>query len=77
MVTISFSIPEELNNAFNETFEVKNQSVIISDLMQRAIQEERRKRQRTQAIDTLLALRKSLPPFTEPEIRRAREENRP
>ncbi len=77
MVTISFSIPEELNNAFNETFEVKNQSVIISDLMQRAIQEERRKRQRTQAIDTLLALRKSLPPFTEQEIRRAREENRP
>jgi metal-responsive CopG/Arc/MetJ family transcriptional regulator len=77
MVTISFSIPEELNNAFNETFEVHNQSVIISDLMRQAIQEEKRKRQRTQAIDTLLAIRKSLPPFTEQEIRRAREENRP
>jgi metal-responsive CopG/Arc/MetJ family transcriptional regulator len=77
MVTISFSIPEELNNAFNETFEVKNQSVIISDLMRRAIQEEKRKRQRTQAIDTLLAIRKSLPSVTEQEIRRAREENRP
>jgi len=39
MVTVSFSIPEEVKNAFNEIFENQNQNVIISGLMKHAIEE--------------------------------------
>lgn len=77
MVTVSFSIPEELKNAFNETFDVINQDVIIRDLIGQAITEENLKRQRRRAIDALLALRNTIPPITAPELREARQENRP
>ena len=77
MVTVSFSIPEEVKNAFNEIFHGKNQDIIISDLMKQAVAEEHNKRQRIRAIDALLALRKSVPPITESEMRMARQEGRP
>ena len=77
MVTVSFSIPEEVKNAFNEIFQDKNQDIIISDLMKRAVEEEHNKHQRIRAIDALLALRKSVPPITESEMKMARQEGRP
>jgi hypothetical protein len=77
MITVSFSIPEEVKNAFNEIFEDKNQNVIISDLMKLAVEEEHKKRQRIRTIDALLALRESIPPITESEMKTARQEGRP
>ncbi len=77
MVTVSFNIPEEVKNAFNNMFDVRNQNIIISDLMKRAVEEENLKRQRVQAVDALLALRGTIPPITEQEFRNARHENRP
>ncbi|OQW89015.1 MAG: hypothetical protein BWK78_07800 [Thiotrichaceae bacterium IS1] len=77
MVTVSFNIPEEVKNAFNDMFDVRNQNIIISDLMKRAIEEENLKRQRVQAVDALLAIRGMIPLITEQELRNARQENRP
>jgi len=77
MITVSFNIPEEVQDAFNELFDVKNQSIIIGNLMKRAIEEEQMKRRKIQAIDALLALRNTIPPITEQEFRNARQENRP
>ncbi len=45
--------------------------------MKRAVEEENLKRQRVQAVDALLALRGTIPPITEQELRNARHENRP
>jgi len=55
MTTITFNIPDEVKNAFNETFG-KNQNVIITNLMTQAIKEEKRKREKIQAIKVLSAL---------------------
>jgi hypothetical protein len=77
MITVSFSVPEEVQNAFNELFDINNQNVIISDLMKRTIEEENMKRRRVQVIDALLTLRNVIPPITEQELRSVRQENRP
>ena len=77
MTTISFNVAEELKNTFNEMFRGKNQNAIISHLMMQAIEEERMKRKRLQAINTLLALRQSISPVTTQEIITARCGGRP
>jgi len=58
-------------------FRGKNQNAIISHLMMQAIEEERMKRKRLQAINTLLALRQSISPVTTQEIITARCGGRP
>jgi hypothetical protein len=64
MMTTSFNVTEEVKNTFNEMFRGRNQNAIISNLMMRAIEEEKMKRKRVQAINALLALRQSISPVT-------------
>ncbi|KHD11043.1 hypothetical protein PN36_01890 [Candidatus Thiomargarita nelsonii] len=76
MATVNFSVPEEVFDAFNDMFRGKNKSAIISDLMMRAVKEEKTRRKRVQAIDALLALRESIPPINTQKIWAARREVR-
>jgi len=76
MTTVTFNISEDVKNAFNEMFWDKNQNAVISNLMLTAIEKEKTKRQRVQAIDALLALRPEIPPVTPQEIVIARYEGR-
>ena len=76
MTTVSFNVSEEVKNTFNEMFRGRNQNAIISNLMMRAIEEEKMKRKRVQAINALLALRQSISPVTTQEIITARCEGR-
>ena len=76
MATVNFSVPEEVKQAFNEEFAQENKSAILTRLMQRAIEENRMKKRRHNAIDAILALREKQAVVSLDEISCVREELR-
>ena len=77
MATVNFSVPEDVKQAFNETFQGQNKSAIIADLMREAVERAERKQHHHRAIVRILERRKNAPTLTEEEIRAAREAGRP
>jgi len=77
MPTVNFSVPEDVKEAFNATFEGQNKSAVIADLMREAVQRAQRQQQHVDAIDRILARRQLAPRMTEAALRAAREEGRP
>lgn len=77
MATVNFSVPDEVKDAFNREFRNQNKSAVIADLMRRAVEEARTRRRRRKAVRDILALRDTLEPMSDEDIRRAREEGRP
>ena len=77
MATVSFSVPDDVKQAFNRTFAGENKSGVVARLMRRAIEERERQRRRAAAIDALLKLRRWLRPASNHEIRGARRTDRP
>ncbi|MDO9225456.1 MAG: hypothetical protein Q8M09_00440 [Pseudomonadota bacterium] len=76
MSTVNFSVPEEVKQAFNETFQGQNKSAIIADLMLEAV-ERAQARQRSQtAYQRISARRKHAPSVSEDAFRAAREAGR-
>jgi len=82
MATVNFSVPEDVKQAFNDTFNGQNKSAIIADLMREAVERARQRQRRNEAIDHILALRSqtdilALRSQTEPvsaeDLRAARE----
>jgi len=77
MSTVNFSVPNDIKQVFNETFQGQNKSAIIAELMQEAVERTQRK-QRSQAAFLRIAERRMhAPTITEGDFRRAREEGRP
>jgi metal-responsive CopG/Arc/MetJ family transcriptional regulator len=76
MATVNYSIPDEIKEAFNAQFADRNKSAIIAELMQRAIEEEKQKQRRNQAIHRLLSRYNERKQVTSAEIQAAREELR-
>jgi metal-responsive CopG/Arc/MetJ family transcriptional regulator len=76
MSTVSFSVPEDVKRAFNDTFQGQNKSAIIADLMREAVERAGRKQRHHRAIARILKRRKNAPTVTEADIRAAREEGR-
>jgi len=76
MATVNFSVPDEVKAAFNRTFEGRNKSAIIAELMTRAVEAETQKVRRARAMDELLRLREETPPVPGDRIRAARDEVR-
>ena len=77
MATVNYSVPEQVKEEFNVTFEGENKSAIIARLMRRAVEERRRQRRRAVAVDALLALRAEQSAVSDEEIARARRAERP
>jgi hypothetical protein len=77
MSTVNFSVPEDIKNAFNITFEGQNKSAVVAELMRDAVAREQRRKQHRSAVDRILADRVDAPRITEAEFRVAREEGRP
>ncbi len=77
MSTVNFSVPEEVKQAFNETFLGQNKSAIIAGLMLEAVERARNKQRSIEAYRSILARRKHAPAITEEEYRAARQEGRP
>ena len=77
MATVNFSVPEDVKQAFNETFKGQNKSAIIADLMREAVERAQQRQRQSEAIDRILALRAQTEPVSVEAIRAAREEGRP
>lgn len=77
MATVNFSVPEEIKEAFQETFANENRSAIIARLMQEAVEERKRQQRREVAIEGLLDLRRKQTPVSKAEVTRARQTGRP
>ncbi|MDD9996807.1 MAG: hypothetical protein OXQ89_03580 [Rhodospirillaceae bacterium] len=77
MATVNFSVPEDVKNAFNDTFKNRNKSAIIADLMREAVERERDNRESRRAIQRILRRRRTAPVVSDEEIRRLRIEGRP
>ena len=77
MATMTFNVPEDVKTQFDKLFAGKNKSAVLTQLMQQAIEDQKRAGRRKRAIDQLLALREQAPRVTDKDIRMARTQGRP
>ena len=77
MATVNFSIPDDVKEAFNETFKGRNKSALIADLMREAVERVRRREQSQAAIREILKRRRGRESVSDKEIRSVRHEGRP
>lgn len=84
MATMNFSIPDEVKEAFNETFAGENKSAVIAQLMRDAIEkrqwaasQQERDARFDEALRRLKAMRESGRTYTADELRQLREHGRP
>lgn len=77
MATVNFSVPEDVKNAFNETFRNRNKSAIIADLMREAVERERDNRESRRAVRRILRRRRTAPVVSDDVLRRLRVDGRP
>jgi metal-responsive CopG/Arc/MetJ family transcriptional regulator len=77
MATVNFSVPEDVKQAFQETFANENRSAVIARLMQQAVEDKKRQQRRAAAIDALLDVRRQQRPVSDQAIARARQADRP
>lgn len=73
MATVNFSVPDEVKELFNASFEGRNKSAVIAELMLQAVENQQAQEKRATAIERLLARRKTKKPVTTKEIKAARE----
>ncbi len=76
MATVNFSVPDEVKEAFNETFKDQNKSAIVADLMREAVERAQRQQRSHEAIARILERRIRIKPVTAEEVRAARDELR-
>ncbi|TXT41102.1 MAG: hypothetical protein FD135_561 [Comamonadaceae bacterium] len=77
MPTVNFSVPEDIKNAFNSTFEGQNKSAVIAELMREAVERAQSQQRSREAYLRIVSRRQSAPCITEAQLRTAREEGRP
>ncbi len=77
MVNITFSVPNEVNDAFNSTFSDVNKNDVIADLMREAVDRTRRQLASDRAVDAILARRRRVPVRSASELARSRMSARP
>jgi hypothetical protein len=76
MATLNFSVPEDVKDAFNATFDGQNKSAIVAGLLREAVERERRRQAHVAAGEAILSRWNKRPQVTAGAIRRAREELR-
>ena len=77
MATVNFSVPDDVRDAFNETFKDRNKSAIVAELMREAVDRFRRRRQSHRAIERILERRRDRQVLSDTDIRTARLAGRP
>jgi hypothetical protein len=70
-------VPDDVKAAFNATFNDRNKSAVITELMREAVERAQHKQRSHEAIVSILERRKNAPAITEDQFRAAREEGRP
>lgn len=76
MATVSFSVPDDVKEAFNEAFEGRNKSAVIADLMREAVERVRSGERSREAIGRILERRRGRPALSDEEIQSARRYGR-
>lgn len=77
MVTVNFSVPDDIKTRFNKTFKGRNKSAILTRLMEQAVEQEERRKRRAKAVEKLLGLRGRARSATDTAVRKARHSGRP
>ena len=77
MATVNLSVPEEVEAAFNEAFEGRNESAAIAGLKREAVEQGRRKQGSREAIERIPHRRRQAPAASGGGLRSIREEGRP
>lgn len=77
MATVNFSVPDDVRDAFNETFKDRNKSAIVAELMREAVDRFRRRKQSHRAIERILERRRDRQVLSDTDIRTARLAGRP
>ena len=77
MATVNFSVPDEVKEAFDQTFGDRNKSAIIADLMRQAVREEALNKRRERLFEQLNAGRGRRKLATSAQIRKSRSDGRP
>ena len=77
MATVNFSVPQDIKEAFDKTFARQNKSAVLADLMRQAVEERRRQKRVSRAIEKILTLRKRMRPVGDRALRSARRQGRP
>lgn len=77
MATMNFSIPDDIEERFNQLFADADKSAVITRLMEDAIERAGRKQRRDQAAQRILARMGQRTLVGEEEIRQARDAGRP
>ncbi|MDN5882049.1 MAG: hypothetical protein L0H37_06740 [Nitrosospira sp.] len=77
MSTVSFSVPEDVKQVFNEVFKGQNKSAIIAELMREAVERAEHRQRRREAISRILERRQHAPTVKEEDIQAARKAGRP
>jgi hypothetical protein len=70
---MNFSVPDDVKEAFNKTFEGENKSAVITRLMVRAIDDQARKRRSQGFVERLRRIRSHSRITSDDEIKRVRE----
>ena len=77
MATVNFSVPDDVRDAFNETFKDRNKSAIVAELMREAVDRFRRRKRSHRAIERILERRRDRQALSDTDIRAARFAGRP
>ncbi len=76
MATVSFSVPDDVKTAFDKAFKYTNKSVVIADLMRRAITGLEMKKQRMELFTRLTEQRSKRPSATGNEVKAIKRDSR-
>lgn len=77
MATVNYSVPDDVRDAFNQTFKNQNRSAVVAELMREAVERVQRGQRSREAIDRVLARHANAPVRSDAEIEAARTSGRP
>jgi len=77
MATMNFSVPEDVKQAFNATFEGQNKSAVLTQLLRTAIALAQEQRLREVALASILDMRSTAPVRSSRQLAAARRAGRP
>jgi hypothetical protein len=77
MSTMNFSVPEDVKQAFNATFEGQNKSAVLTQLLRLAIAQAHEQRLREAAAASILSMRSTAPVRSSSQLAAARRAGRP
>ena len=76
MPTVNFSVPDDVKDAFNTTFEGQNKSAVIAELMREAVARAAAQKRSEAAYRRILKRRLTAPEATTEQVHTSRTEGR-